>query len=129
LNSYLKLEQLRFGFLYHISVAEDLDTRGLEIPSLFLQPAVENAVKHGVSGLQEKGTINVRFFRIDADLFAEIRDNGGGFHPPPAMGYGLKLTKERVDLLNQLFKGKEISQKIESSPEGTLVQFIFSGWL
>ncbi len=54
LDNYLKLEQLRFGFSYSINVDPTLNKEGIEVPVLLLQPAIENAVKHGIARKYEK---------------------------------------------------------------------------
>jgi hypothetical protein len=59
LETYLKLEQLRFHFQYEIIVDEAIDKNAVEIPALLLQPLIENAIKHGVAGLQEKGRVTI----------------------------------------------------------------------
>ena len=60
LDTYLRLEQLRFQFAYSISCSNE-NLANTEIPSLLIQPLVENAVKHGISGLHEKGKIEIVF--------------------------------------------------------------------
>ncbi len=78
LETYLKLEQLRFHFQYEIIVDEALNKNAIEIPSLLLQPLIENAIKHGVSALNEKGLIMIRICKNNNDLLAIITDNGNG---------------------------------------------------
>src|SRR5690606_4715961 len=61
LDDYLQMEQLRFGFKYEINHSENLDLDNIEIPSMLLQPFVENAVKHGISEKATDGKITVTF--------------------------------------------------------------------
>lgn len=131
LETYLGLEQLRFRFQYHIQVDEDVQTSEIEIPTLLLQPLVENAVKHGVSPLQEKGIIHIHFTKQDNDIIAVIRDNGKGFQPEQNNnGYGLKLTGERVKLLNQILKEQSIAFSINgTSGVETVARVMFKNWL
>jgi len=56
IETYVKLEQLRFAFKYQIKI-EDIDTSAVEVPSLLLQPIIENAVKHGISKMRKEGEI------------------------------------------------------------------------
>lgn len=130
LDNYLKLEQLRFGFTYRIGLAPDLNKDAIEVPVLLLQPAVENAVKHGISGRYEKGQLDIDFTRSGPDLIATITDNGEGFDPTrPGNGLGLKLTRDRMELLNKTMQGQEIHLDIQSSSTGTSVIFLFKNWL
>ncbi|MGO8056079.1 ATP-binding protein, partial [Rhizobium leguminosarum] len=79
LDRYLQLEQLRFGFNFKINTSNKINGSEIEIPSLLLQPLVENAVKHGVSAMRDHGKIDIDFEKQDADLFIKITDNGKGF--------------------------------------------------
>lgn len=131
LDTYLKLEQLRFPFVYHIQTAADLPVRDIEVPSLLLQPLVENAVKHGVSAMLPGGIIEIGFTRENANFTCTIRDNGQGFDTgAPAGGYGLSLTRDRIRLLNEALDGRTIDWRIESSPGwGTRIILIFQQWI
>jgi LytS/YehU family sensor histidine kinase len=64
LETYLKLEKLRFGFSYSIEIDENIDLSAISIPSLLWQPLVENAVKHGVAMLEASGRINILFIKL-----------------------------------------------------------------
>ncbi|MBS1735696.1 MAG: histidine kinase [Bacteroidetes bacterium] len=126
LETYLKIEQLRFQFEYSIKVDGNAVLNQIEIPSLLLQPLVENAIKHGVSGLREKGKVDIHFYLKNRNLFAEIEDNGNGLSGKKnPNGYGLKLTDERILLLNKI-KGQHIEKKIFRMNNKTVVQIIFT---
>jgi two-component system, LytTR family, sensor kinase len=146
LDTYLTLEQLRFGFSYTIETAPDVAPTATDIPAFLLQPIVENAVKHGVSDLREGGRVHLRFYREKANFIAEVSDNGKPWDTLNApSGYGLRLTRERIRLLNQLLKGPVIEMTIASTPSagtfgnpptlrgstppgGTIVKIEFSNW-
>ena len=128
LDRYLQLEQLRFGFKFLINTNNNINVSEIEIPSLLLQPIVENAVKHGVSRLREKGMIDIGFEKHATDLIIKIKDNGKGFSQNSNNGYGIKLTKDRIQLLNQVSKEQPISFDINSSDSGTTVILSFKNW-
>jgi len=130
LNSYLLLEQLRFGFTFNINVDDAINATTTDVPPLLLQPLVENAVKHGVAGLQQAGIINVQFNKQGADMAVTITDNGSGFIVTNGNnGYGLKLSTERIKLLNGLLKGQSITFTTGSNnPTGTAVHLLFKNW-
>lgn len=130
LENYLALEKLRFGFDYQIKVSEQIDASALEIPALFLQPLVENAVKHGISGLQEKGQLVVRFERLNNDMVVSVNDNGKGFNQnDTAKGFGLQLTTERIKLLNQTLNAQRIELSVKRVDKITQVIIHFKNWL
>lgn len=128
LDTYLRLEQLRFHFQYTLFV--DPMVPKTEIPALILQPIVENAVKHGVSALQEKGEIDILVTKEDDGLIVYIRNNGPGFDPTtPQKGLGVKLTMERITLLRE--SGRDVVLRIDSEPgkQGTIAYVYFNHWL
>lgn len=127
LDRYLKLEQLRFGFQYTISVNEAVKASSIEIPALLLQPLVENAVKHGVSELLEKGRIKINVSRDSSDLIISISDNGKGFvkEPTTENGFGIRLTQERIKLLNQMNRNNPIAISFDKTKDGMVVNLIF----
>lgn len=118
LNRYLEMEQLRFGnsFTYVIKTEGTVDTEKTEIPSLLIQPFVENAIRHGIRNLTDKkGLIEVIFTINNEILSCFIRDNGVGrqkaaaiksTQPAPYQSKGISLTFKRIELLNKIFEKK-----------------------
>ena len=130
LEDYLQMEKLRFGFHYTIAVDDALVVANIEIPAMLLQPFVENAVKHGISGLQDKGEISIRFDKTDADLHLLIIDNGGGFDLNASYtGLGLELSRRRIALLNNIYKNAPILLQIKTDESGTEVKISLLHWL
>lgn len=131
LNTYLKLEQLRFNFSYTINLDKAIETATTELPSLLLQPLVENAVKHGVSSNPEKGVISIAIKKEAADMKIMIHDNGPGFDTAKqSTGYGLKLTKDRIHLLNEMNPDLPISMQIAGNAQtGTTIELLFKNAL
>jgi two-component system LytT family sensor kinase len=130
LETYLKLEQLRFGFKYDIIIDKNINVYETEIPSLLLQPLIENAIKHGVSGLQEKGIVTVNFSRQGDNMTVSITDNGKGFTIDESPGgFGLKLTRDRIKLLNAMTKEQTILVEVKrNQPSGARVELSFKNW-
>lgn len=131
LDTYLTLERLRFNFAYIIHCAEGLPVAEIEIPSLLLQPLAENAVKHGVATLQEQGIIRVDVLSQQRDMIIRISDNGAGFDAAKeTQGYGLKLTRDRIGLLNEMAGTQPILLTIASEPgKGAAIELLFKNWL
>ncbi|WP_315814796.1 sensor histidine kinase [Paraflavitalea speifideaquila] len=82
-SDYLEMEQLRFAFQYRLQVAPNINQANSEIPSMLLQPFIENAVKHGMASLREKGFITVEVQQQEHNLVFTIHDNGPGFNNEP----------------------------------------------
>jgi signal transduction histidine kinase len=131
METYLKLEQLRFGFHYTIQVDEQLDVYTTSLPSLVWQPLLENAIKHGVASLQQAGQITIRFERMNDCLVIRIADNGKGMTAPKLTnGFGLKLTYDRIHLLNRLNSQQPIALVFNPRlPAGTEATLTFAHWL
>jgi two-component system LytT family sensor kinase len=130
---YIRLEQLRSAFTYTVVVGHGLDTNEIEIPYLLIQPAVENAIKHGLAHLAGSGVLNLTIRREGNDLLIVIEDNGDGFDPLSAGsgGHGLRLTRDRLRLVNLRNSDQSIEMRIEShaAHSGTLVFLTFKNWL
>jgi len=130
LQKYLNLEQLRFGFRYQIAVDDAIDRNAVEVPALLLQPLVENAVKHSIAGLQEKGCLQIDFKKAADALVATVTDNGKGFDAvKETAGFGLRLTRERIALLNETLHQQQIRLSFDSGEKGTTVTIYFKNWL
>jgi len=80
LKLYLDLEQLRFGtkLTYQIEVAENINTGDIEIPSMIVQPFVENAMLHGIMHREDGGKVAIHFLLHAEWLEITIEDNGVG---------------------------------------------------
>jgi two-component system, LytTR family, sensor kinase len=130
LKTYLDLERLRYGFTYKIEIENNLDTSEIEIPFLMMQPLVENSIKHGIASLGEDGFLKIIFKKDCENLYLTIMDNGKGFDSTDAKeGYGLKLTFDRIDLLNRYFDGPSIKMSINSKlTKGTSIDLCFYKW-
>ena len=130
-EEYLIMEQLRFGFDFKINNQLHIHPDNIEIPVMLLQPFVENAVKHGVSERLGHGEIIINVLNNGDDLIIEIRDNGIGINivtNSPAVGYGIKLSKKRMTLLNQLYPQNYIEMKFIDKEQGTNVQITLKNW-
>jgi two-component system LytT family sensor kinase len=129
LDTYLRLEKLRFDFSYDLMVDGTINPAETNIPTLLLQPLIENSIKHGISHKGNEGKIIVDINMVNDDLIIEILDNGDGFdHLKESEGYGLKLTADRIKLLNELKPDQQIEWITDSSPAGTITTLKFKFW-
>ncbi len=124
IDDYLSIERVRFGDKLEIIKEVDESVLDAMVPSMLLQPIVENSIRHGVGPKVDGGTIRIRGFREDGRLRIEVRDNGVGI-PPEKMGelyeegIGISNVNERMKVLY----GSAYSLRIQSRPgEGTKVE-------
>ena len=130
LDDYLQMEQLRFGFNYDINLSEHLDLDNIEIPSMLLQPFVENAVKHGISKKANDGKITIAFTSHTNDLILTVADNGKGFDTEKNnIGLGLPLSNSRIGILNSIYKENRFTLEIQSTINGTKISLTLTDWL
>jgi len=133
LEDYLQMEQLRFGFQYEISIDPAINIANTEIPAMLLQPFVENAVKHGVAQLHSNGMINIIINKKINDLVLSVTDNGQGFDLAILQNrpnsHGLKLSEERIALLNLMNKDQPVTLTIDPNAKGTTVTITMTNLL
>jgi two-component system, LytTR family, sensor kinase len=125
-DDYLDIEVVRFG-ADKLHVEKDIDPRTLEVlvPSILLQPLIENSIKHGLEPRIHGGTVTLRS-RLEGDHIAiEVADDGVGMTAGPATalrrrgaGIGMKNVQERLEVLY----GNQAHFNVVSNPgRGTLV--------
>ena len=114
LQLYLELESLRFKekFEYSIKVDDEIDTVILKIPTMLIQPYVENSISHGLMNKEGKGYVHVDLKMEDDSLVCTIEDNGIGRKASMEIkrqrngnhnSLGTKITESRLDLVNSLY--------------------------
>ena len=111
ISAYLELEKLRFED--DLNIIFDIQETDFFIPSLTIQPLVENAVKHGICGREEGGTLTLHTHREGNDVIVQIKDDGVGFDINDLENkehVGLENVKNR---LKHIVNGK---LKLESKP-------------
>lgn len=97
-ETYLGIEQIRFGDNLKCEINIDESLHNIQIPKFLLQPIVENAIKHGTSKVT-KGHIRLEISRNTKDLVFSISDNGPAFPEEFTTGYGLKSVSDQLNLL------------------------------
>jgi two-component system LytT family sensor kinase len=105
IDDYLDIEVVRFG-RENLQIYKDVEDQTLEafVPSMLLQPIVENSLKHGLSGKIEGGHIHIRTSLSDGRLLIEVADNGVGI-PEGRLpqvyvdGIGISNVHERLKVL------------------------------
>ncbi len=114
---YLELEKMRTPFSFTIHIEENVDENML-IPSMILQPYLENAVVHGVVK-NSADKINVSICYHEESCILEIEDNGKNSGEQIKAGKGMNLGKERLDIIKHQY-GKGVNTNVQTRflPEG-----------
>jgi outer membrane protein assembly factor BamB len=130
LMNYLSLEKLRLDdkFDFHIDVDPELPSDEVLIPSMVIQPFVENAVWHGISPMNEKGLISISIrMETEISLIVAVEDNGIGmkqsqqyFTKSDHISIGMETTQKRLNLICKQHKLKFEIQFSEAFPGQTL---------
>lgn len=133
INSYVAIEKARFGDLIRINIDVEPGCETWPIPSLIIQPLVENAIKHGLKSREEGGTVDLKIYRNLDVLEITVEDDGTGI-PEETLasllvrkeleshseGVGLRNSNHRLE---QIY-GPEYTMEITSSPQkGTSISF------
>ena len=144
-DDYLDIEVVRFG--EKLRVVKDIaeDTLAVVVPSMLLQPLIENSIKHGLEPRISGGTVTLRSRIVDGRLMLEVEDDGVGMEPGGAVtapmsglvregsGIGMSNVRERMMVLY----GDEAEMELVSRPgRGTRVRLTMplgsseetSGW-
>lgn len=114
LELYLELEALRFKekFDYTIDVDEDIDGMIMKIPTMLIQPFVENSICHGLVNKDGKGRVKIDLHQKNEHLVCTIEDNGIGREAAMEMAksknknhnsLGTKITASRLNLVNSIY--------------------------
>jgi tetratricopeptide (TPR) repeat protein len=135
---YLSIEQLRVKdqFEYEILVDPDVDTFNTYMPSMLIQPYVENAIWHGLMTKTTKGKVSIAVKKINGNIVFIIEDNGVGRENSRRADQrinredrpsGMKLVKDRINAINALHETKigiEVTDLKDTGniPQGTKIE-------
>lgn len=104
LGHYLAIQKTRFGDSLHVVIDVSASARAVMVPSLILQPLVENAIRHGLSPRPGGGTVWVQATIDDDVLHITVEDDGVGLEgnwTEDRAGLGLGVTRERIAMLHR----------------------------
>ena len=115
LKAYLEMEKLRFddGFSYQVYTDEFVDITETMLPSMMIQPLVENAIWHGLMNSQGEKKLMISFTQHQNRIRCVIEDNGIGIqqserlrkeHRPMHRSMGLENLRNRIRIMNEKYK-------------------------
>ena len=115
-EQYLRIQRLRFGNFLRATVDADPETHNALVPTLILQPLVENAVRHGVLARAQGGALSVSICRRDEALVITVEDDGPGLGDESAHPYGVGF-KNSAERLAALY-GHDAHMSVGARPYG-----------
>jgi two-component system, LytTR family, sensor kinase len=122
-EKYLEIEKARFADRLQVEVDVPEELLRARVPSLILQPIVENAVKHGIAKRVQGGSIAIRAARLNGTLTVSIANDGPGFPrdwQQARKGIGLENVRERLVSLY----GAEAELRVCGEPDGARVEIV-----
>ncbi|MGM9535165.1 MAG: sensor histidine kinase [Intestinibacter sp.] len=126
-RSYIDIEQARFG--NSLNIVYDIDKTDVKIPSLIIQPLVENAIIHGILPMDNKseGQIKISVKNIDSKVKISVQDNGVGIDQNVIDNlYSGNMPENKIGLYNVHLRIKLYYHKgleIKKLARGTLIEF------
>ncbi len=126
IDEYLDIEKMRFGTKLVIEKQIDPASLDVVVPSMLLQPIVENSIKHGLEPKVGRGRIVIRSVRQDGHAIIDVIDDGVGVTSTDAAqvkgnGIGLRNVNERL----RVIYGANYQLQLDSVPgEGTCARVI-----
>ena len=120
IGRYLELERLRFSDRLRVEVEVGDDAWDALVPSLVLQPLVENAIRHGIARQAAARCLRIVATRSESTLALAVQDDGPGLSSSPPSrrtGLGLANTRRRLE---QLYGGRGMLT-VQNAPEGGVI--------
>ena len=129
IDTYIKIEKARFGDKLNIIYDVDESLYNFQIPSLIIQPLVENSIKHGILKKRDKGFVKIIVKKINKDIEVAIEDDGVGIEQAVIDNLDKKI-EENIGLKNvhqrlKLLYGEGLN--ITKLEQGTRIKFKILG--
>jgi tetratricopeptide (TPR) repeat protein len=144
LTLYLDIEQMRFNnrFQYWINLENDVDTEGVKLPPMLIQPYVENAIWHGLMHKEGDGNVTISILeKGNNQLVINILDDGIGRKKAMELksktatqrkSFGMEISADRIHIINQIYKTNaqvtvyDLTDETTGEATGTRVQLLLS---
>jgi len=137
LGLYVKLEQMRMtgGFDYIVTIDDTINLKEIQVPPLFMQPYIENAIWHGFANKKDYKKISLSIYDEDDNIRCEIIDNGIGIDKTKSRKqnqenerkpFGIKASEDRIKMLHENLNVYVIIEDISNDRDtGTMVTIKF----
>lgn len=126
LSSYIDVQKMRFQdrFIFKVDIDSDIDIYNYMIPTMLLQPLVENSIDHGFKDIDYQGVLTLEVKRVDGAVLFKVINNGVGFDADLESKklHALDILQQRLDLIGKSDRSFKISRGVNGV--GTEVKFI-----
>jgi signal transduction histidine kinase len=119
ISRYLEIETTRFPDRLRVTMEIADDAKRAALPSMLLQPIVENAIEHGIAPKVDGGRISITAVKLGDRLRIEVRDDGVGLDKSERAGHGVGVSNVRKRL-EQMYPGSHRFTLEPDSPSGAL---------
>ncbi|EOL42646.1 sensor histidine kinase [Enterococcus phoeniculicola] len=139
---YTDIQKMRFGdrVNFKIILADSIDPTQIELLPLLIQPLVENAISHGLEGIEENGLVTVRIDKQGHKIIIDVEDNGVGISPEHLEKIRWQIQQNDLDITEhiglpnvsnriKMFYGEQYGLSIRSQvAKGTNVQIVINSF-
>ena len=130
IDHYISIQLLRNSQLFKTvyKIDEEIETEDIVIPSMLLQPFIENSIEHGFKNMTSGGEIVIEFKKTGNNIMIYLADNGSGIDSSSKdnkhISRATQITTDRLFLLNQIKKSNSTFTVTENKPRGTKIEII-----
>ncbi len=126
----LEMQGIENGFEFDVQCDQEIDLSETMLPSLLLQPFVENAIKHGINGMNGKGKILVRLKQVNHSILIVIEDNGIGREEASKVNlhrgekhisHGTKMAFDRITAYNKAYNKRIKATIVDLTENGNSI--------
>ncbi len=134
ITEYLELEKMRLQDQLEVVITNNIENTSIFLPTMLIQPHIENAIKHGISNLENrKGLLKINISKNNSYIRCEIIDNGIGRDAavkinkmPFHKAFGIGLTKDKSEILKKIHNIEIVTTitdnyDTDGNPTGTMV--------
>ncbi|MDX2173213.1 MAG: histidine kinase [Bacteroidota bacterium] len=129
LTNYIELQKLNLidKFSFEVAISPEIDEETILIPSMIIQPFVENSIEHGFNEINSGGLIVLEFEQFENELLITLSDNGKGFQNDNVKKHNhisraMQITTDRLNLINNLHKTNARFLLSSNTPVGCKVE-------